>query len=45
MDEFKIESRSLNDSELKSPISEDANERISMVIPVVKCETEVSHML
>ncbi|PNF30838.1 hypothetical protein B7P43_G06110 [Cryptotermes secundus] len=41
MDEFKIESKSLNDSELKSPISEDANERISVVIPVVKCEAEI----
>lgn len=45
MDEFKIESKSLNDIELKSPINEDANERISVVIPVVKCEAEVRHVI
>jgi hypothetical protein len=44
MDEFKIESESHNDSDLKPSISEDANERIS-VIPAVKCEAEVSHVV
>jgi hypothetical protein len=44
MDEYKIESKSHNDNELQSPISEDANERISVVIPV-KCEAEVSHVI
>jgi hypothetical protein len=45
MDEFKIEPESHNDNELKPPTSEDANERISVVIPAVKCEAEVSQVI
>jgi hypothetical protein len=46
MDELKIEPETHNDNELKSPISEDAkHERISLIIPAVKCEADVSHVL
>jgi hypothetical protein len=45
MDELKIEPESHNDNELKSPTSADANERISVVIPAVKCSAEVSQVV
>jgi hypothetical protein len=45
MDECKIERETLSGNELKSPINEDTkHERISVIIPAMKCEAEVNHV-
>jgi hypothetical protein len=46
MNDCKIERETLSDNELKSPINEDTKrERISVIIPAVKCEAEVNHVI